>query len=81
MPDDTKLERVSRTIRKDQVVDELILKFTQDRQIDFLLPGIPPSGKYVELPHVVVMEFNGLIADLRLPEKHGLRSCGELGGG
>ena len=59
MPDDTKLERVSRTIGKDQVVDELILKFTHDRQIDFMLPGIPPTGKYVELPHVVVMKFNG----------------------
>ena len=59
MQDDTKLERVSRTIGKDQVVDEIILKFTHDRQIDFMLPGIPPTGKYVELPHVVVMKFNG----------------------
>ena len=24
-----------------------------------MLPGIPPTGKYVELPHVVVMKFNG----------------------
>ena len=59
MPDDTKLERVSRMIGKDQVIDEIILKFTHDRQIDFMLPGIPPTGKYVELPHVVVMKFNG----------------------
>ena len=28
MPKDTKFERISRTIGKDQVVDELILKFT-----------------------------------------------------
>jgi hypothetical protein len=27
MPDDTKVERISRTVGKDQVVDELILKF------------------------------------------------------
>ena len=59
MPDDTKIERISRTIVKDQVVDELILKFTHSREIDYLLLGITPTGKYVELPHVVVMKFKG----------------------
>jgi carboxymethylenebutenolidase len=59
MPDDTKVERISRTVGKDQVVDELILKFTHDREIEYLIPGIPPTGKYVEIPHVVVMKFNG----------------------
>ena len=56
MPDDTKVERISRTVGKDQVVDELILKFTH-REIEFMIPGIAPTGKYVELPHVVVMKF------------------------
>jgi carboxymethylenebutenolidase len=59
MPDDIKVERISRTVGKDQVVDELILKFTHDREIDYLIPGIAPTGKYVELPHVVVMKFVG----------------------
>jgi carboxymethylenebutenolidase len=59
MPEDTKIERISRTVGKDQVVDELILKFTHSREIDYLLPGVAPTGKYVELPHVVVMKFVG----------------------
>ena len=59
MPDDIKIERISRTVGKDQVVDELILKFTHDKQIDYMLPGIAPTGKYVELPHVVIMKFSG----------------------
>lgn len=59
MPDDTKIVRISRTVGKDQVVDELILSFTHDREIDYMLSGIPPTGKYVELPHVVVMKFKG----------------------
>jgi carboxymethylenebutenolidase len=59
MPDDTKVERISRTVGKDQVVDELILKFTHDREIEYLIPGVRPTGKYVELPHVVVMKFVG----------------------
>jgi carboxymethylenebutenolidase len=59
MPADTKIVHVSRTIGKDQVVDELILSFTHDREIKIMLPGIPPTGKYVELAHVVVMKFDG----------------------
>jgi carboxymethylenebutenolidase len=57
MPADTKVVRISRTVGKDQVVDELVLSFTHDREIDFMLPRVPPTGRYVELPHVVVMKF------------------------
>ena len=59
MPDDTKITRISRTVGKDQVVDELILSFTHDIEIKSMLPGIPPTGRYVELPHVVVMKIEG----------------------
>lgn len=59
MPKDVKIKRVSRTVGKDQVVDELILSFTHDSEIKSMLPGIQPTGKYVELPHVVVMKFRG----------------------
>ncbi len=57
IPKDVKVTPISRTIGKDQVVDELIVSFTHDTQWDYLLPGIPPTGKRVELPHVVVMKF------------------------
>lgn len=59
MPLDTKVTSISRTVGRDQVVDELILSFTHDIEIDYLLPGVKPTGKYVELPHVVVMKFKG----------------------
>jgi carboxymethylenebutenolidase len=59
MPKDVKITRISRTVGKNQVVDELILSFTHDMEIKFMLPGIQPTGKYVELPHVVVMKFRG----------------------
>jgi carboxymethylenebutenolidase len=63
MPDDTKIVRISRTVGKDQVVDELVLSFTHDREIDFILPGVPPTGRHIELPHVVIMNFrDGKIA-------------------
>jgi|SRR5918912_901410 carboxymethylenebutenolidase len=54
-----KCQMISRTVGKDHVVDELILKFTHTREIEFMIPGIAPTGKYVELPHVVIMKFVG----------------------
>jgi carboxymethylenebutenolidase len=59
MPHDTKITRISRTVGKNQIVDELILSFTHDIEIKSMLPGLQPTGKYVELPHVVIMKFKG----------------------
>jgi len=59
MPADTRIERISRTVGSDQVVDELIMYFTHDCPIDYMLPGISPTGRKVALPHVVVMKFKG----------------------
>jgi len=58
-PADTKVEPVSRTVGQDQVVDELLVSFTHDIRLDFMLPGVPPTGKHVEMPVVVVMKFSG----------------------
>jgi carboxymethylenebutenolidase len=63
IPKDAKVTLISRTVGKDQVVDEFIVSFTHDTQWDYLLPGVPPTGKKVELPHVLVMRFeNGKVA-------------------
>ncbi len=48
IPKDMKITQISRTIGKDQVVDELLLRFTHDKEIDYMLPGISPTGKYVD---------------------------------
>ena len=39
MPNDTKIVCISGTVGKDQVVDELVLSFTHDREIEFIIPG------------------------------------------
>ncbi|HEY6419633.1 MAG TPA: dienelactone hydrolase family protein [Candidatus Binataceae bacterium] len=59
LPKDVKVVPVSRTVGSNRVVDELLLCFTHDIEIDFMLPGVKPTGKYVEVPHVVVVEFHG----------------------
>jgi carboxymethylenebutenolidase len=62
-PADTTVTQISRTVGEEQVVDELLLRFTHDVSLAFMLPGVPPTGKSVELPVVVVMKFeNRMIA-------------------
>lgn len=58
-PADTELELISRTVGIDRVVDEFLYKFTHDAVIDWLCPGIPPTGKYVELPFTAVVNIRG----------------------
>ncbi len=59
LPKDTRIVPVSRTLGPDRVVDEVLFCFTHDREIDFMAPGIAPTGKYVEVPLVVIIEFRG----------------------
>ena len=59
IPPDMEMVPVSRTIGQGRVVDELIMRFTHSIRMDWLLPGIPPTGKRVELPFVVIVQFQG----------------------
>ena len=56
-PEDLEVSQVSRTIGETQVVDEVILSFTHDREMPALLPGIKPTGRKVVIPFVVVVGF------------------------
>jgi carboxymethylenebutenolidase len=63
MPPDTEMTPVSRTIGDDQLVDEMVFKFTHTIRMDWMLPGIPPTGKRVEVPLVAIIRFrNGKLA-------------------
>lgn len=58
-PADIAITPVSRTVGKDQVVDELVLSFTHDIEMDQLLPGVAPTGRPVKLAFCVVAKFEG----------------------
>jgi carboxymethylenebutenolidase len=58
-PADTTMERISRTVGADQVVDELVMSFTHDIPMSHLLPGVPPTGRRVRLAVCVVAGFTG----------------------
>jgi carboxymethylenebutenolidase len=66
MPPDTALKPVSRTIGADQLVDEIIFSFTHTEEMPWMLPGVPPTHKYVEIPLVVIVRFR----DGKLAHEH-----------
>ena len=57
MPPDLEMTPVSRTIGSDQLVEELVLKFTHSIEIDWMLPGVAPTGRPVEVALVVDVRF------------------------
>ena len=58
-PADMRAIPVSRTVGADRIVEEQVLCFTHDREIDWMLPGVAPTGRYVEIPLVAVVTFRG----------------------
>src|SRR5437660_11353780 len=57
MPPDTEMIPLSRTIGNDQLVDEMVFKFTHTIRMDWMLPGVAPTGKRVEVPLVAIVRF------------------------
>jgi carboxymethylenebutenolidase len=57
MPPDTEMTPISRTIGDDQLVDEMVFKFTHTIRMDWMLPGLAPTGKRVEVPLVAIVRF------------------------
>jgi carboxymethylenebutenolidase len=59
MPPDTTLTPVSRTVGEDQLVDEMIFSFTHTQEIPWMLPGIAPTNRRVDIPLVAIVRFRG----------------------
>jgi carboxymethylenebutenolidase len=66
MPPDTTLTPVSRTVGEDQLVDEMIFAFTHTIEMPWMLPGVAPTGKRVEIPLVAIVRFR----DGKLAHEH-----------
>jgi carboxymethylenebutenolidase len=59
MPPDTQIMPISRTIGSNQLVDEMVFTFTHSVRMDWMLPGIAPTGKRFEVPLVAIIGFRG----------------------
>ena len=66
MPPDTSMTPVSRTVGIDRVVDEMVFEFTHTIKMDWMLPGVEPTGKHVKVPLIVVVHFR----DGKLAHEH-----------
>jgi carboxymethylenebutenolidase len=66
MPPDTSMTPVSRTIGVDRVVDEMVFEFTHTIEMDWMLPGVAPTGRQVKIPLVVIVHFR----DGKLAHEH-----------
>jgi carboxymethylenebutenolidase len=59
MPPDVELVPISRTVGRDRIVDEFVFRCTHTVQMDWLVPGVPPTGRRLELVKVVIVSFEG----------------------
>ncbi len=66
MPADTEIVPISRTIGTERLVDEMIFRFTHTIEMDWMLPGVAPTGRRVECPLVVIVHFR----DGKLSNEH-----------
>jgi carboxymethylenebutenolidase len=66
MPPDTAMTPVSRTIGVDRIVDEMVFEFTHTSKMDWMLPGVEPTGKHVKVALVVIVHFR----DGKLAHEH-----------
>src|SRR6516162_2201369 len=57
MPADATLRPLARTVGKNRLIDEFVFSFTHDVQMAWMLPGVPPTHRKVEVPMVVVVQF------------------------
>lgn len=65
-PPDVRMTSVSRTVGDSQIVEEIYISFTHTTVIDWLLPGVAPTGKPVEMAVAVVVGFK----DGRITHEH-----------
>jgi carboxymethylenebutenolidase len=59
LPPDIQVTLVSRTVGTDRLVDENLLAFTHTIAVPWVLPRVPPTGKRIEIPVIVIAEFEG----------------------
>ena len=58
-PPDVELAPISRTVGQGRIVDEFVYRCTHTIRMDWLLPGVPPTGRRLELVTVVIVSFEG----------------------
>ena len=67
IPTDWSITTTNRVATEACIAEESKLRFHHTRQMDWFLPGIPPTGKLIEIDIVVFIEFrDGLMSSERI---------------
>lgn len=70
-PEEVHTEPLNRVVGADQLVDELHVTFTHANPMEWLLPGVRPTGRQIEMDVVIVVAFqDGRIAGERIYWDH-----------
>jgi carboxymethylenebutenolidase len=71
LPGDLTLTRVSRTVDRWRLVDEMTVSFTHDRELPWLLPGVEPTHRRADVLVIAVVAFErGRIRSVRMLWDH-----------
>ena len=65
-PPDMEVVPISRTIGEDRIVEEMVIRFTHSRRMDYFLPGLAATHRKIEVPAVVIAQFR----DGKLAHEH-----------
>lgn len=57
MPPDVQLQLLTRSVAQNRLIDEFIVRLTHTVQMDWFAPGIAPTGRRLEVPHVAIIAF------------------------
>ena len=58
IPADIEVVDFSATVGEGRIVAERNMAFTHDRVMPWILRGVEPTGRRVEVPHVVIVDFD-----------------------
>jgi carboxymethylenebutenolidase len=81
LPDVLQHTVTNRVVTDDYLVEEARVRFVHTKRMDWFLPGLPPTGKPIEVDLVIVVQFrDGKMAAERIYWDHAtvLRQIGRL---
>jgi carboxymethylenebutenolidase len=59
IPPDFEVTTLSQTVGDERIVEEMAARFTHTTDLDWLLPGVRPTGRKAELNVAVFVQFAG----------------------
>ena len=81
IPDQWDHTTTKRVVTEDTIVEEATVRLVHSKQMDWFLPGLPPTNKLIEVQLVIIIEFrDGKMSAERIYWDHAavLRQIGKL---